>query len=124
HQLPYVEIVDWLKNIRVLLIACRQLEFAEKLEPLILMRGVDEEDILNISVNYKNNLRIGLLNFRINIIRRFNLLLSEWNVPNRRNGLPSISLLDFCVRLFRWIPINKLLSLRSFLILFSIYTIK
>ncbi|PVY38679.1 glycosyltransferase [Pontibacter virosus] len=72
HQLPHLDITNWLKDFHSIFIACHQLDLAEKIYELIRMDIVDEEELSRIIVYPKSGLKIAILNIRVTVIQKLN----------------------------------------------------
>jgi len=95
HRLPQISMKDWINNLCLMLNACQKWNYVE---------------ILNNRIQRKNKSllkKYGLL-IRIYGTNKINTIFKVLTVPNLTTGLPSIHLIDYLIRLAKWIKIGQL----------------
>jgi hypothetical protein len=106
HKLPEVSFVDWINNVCCMLNACEQVSTAEILSKMVLK----EESPKKLKKRPNGIIKpLGkyFLLIRITCIEKVNYIFETLHIPNRRKGLPSISINDFAIRLGKWINISS-----------------
>lgn len=95
HQLPHLSMEDWIKNLCLMLNACKKGNYA---------------DILNNRINRKNKsfLKNYSLLIRAYGTNKLNAFFKVLDVPNLKTGLPPIHVIDYVVRLIKWTKIGQL----------------
>jgi hypothetical protein len=109
HQLPDLSFDDWVKNLGIMLKSCNQDGYATALDN----RHLHKEELLEKKQKYDliKRMHKHFLSMRIKCINQLNSIFETLHVPNRRIGLPSISIMDFSIRFAKWIKINTVKEL-------------
>jgi len=106
HQLPQLSFTEWIKNLCLMLKACQQEKYAER---LLLVVSINEPSEIKkkSSIGISRLLNNYWLFVRISWLKNLNRNFESLNIPDPRPGLPPISELDFIIRLSRWAKIDS-----------------
>jgi hypothetical protein len=107
HQLPQSGFVDWVKKLCLMLTACDQANIAEMLTDLIFSTK-DLSVKTNKNIQGLGRANIFILTLRMRFTGKLNDLFEVCHVPNRRTGLPSISAVDYLIRLSKWAGLDSI----------------
>ncbi|MDB5062977.1 MAG: hypothetical protein JWP67_2820, partial [Mucilaginibacter sp.] len=119
HQLPRLSFEGWINCLCIMLKACQQVHFSEMLNKLVSLEGESEKKPIMRFSYAKRLLENCLRCIHITYVEKINYAFEVLHIPNRKTGLPSMSLKDHVIRLAKWIKIDALkrhiLNYRSYL---------
>ncbi|MDB4999242.1 MAG: hypothetical protein JWR76_319 [Mucilaginibacter sp.] len=103
HKLPQLIFTDWINHLCFMLNACEQVDYSNMLNKLVSLKVESLEKSNSVTQSLENH----LLSIRINWIKKLNYIFEILHIPNRKKGLPSISINDFAIRLGKWASIDS-----------------
>jgi len=104
HQLPERTLVDWVNNLCIMLKACRQFSYVVELSKLFSLKESSQKQ--KKIFTGRLNLRRHLISIRIVWLKKLSSVFDLLHISNPRPGLPSISEIDYIVRLGRCLKID------------------